>query len=210
MNKISQATLKKALTNVVAVIVALSLVFLQWPISGLAHKASADSVEGVQERLAQTTSIDVPLEFEHAYITYADQVIAEPATKVTLPSGADMEFTATPDNGYQIESVTATIDDQDTKLSLNKDKKYKLTASEIALTSKIKVRAITAPTVEDTVEVAASEPAAAAQSTTSAEEAAMAADGADTQAGSTSAGEVGETASPAGTEAELQSGEESE
>ena len=211
MNKIAPATLKKAFTNAVAIVVALSLVFLQWPITGLAHRASADTVEGVQERLAEATSIDVPLEFVHAYITYADQVIAEPATKVTLPAGSDLEFTATPDNGYQIESVTATIDDQDAKLALNKDKKYKLTASEVALTSKIKVRAITAPTVEETaVEVASAESAAADGEAVPAEEASTTGDDAAVQASSSSAGESGEADSQDDTATEPQSGEELE
>ena len=179
MNKTKFTTnaLAKMTRNAVAILVALSLVFLQWPISGLANKASADAAEGAQERLEQATSIDVPLEFEHAYITYENQVIAEPATKVTLPAGADLEFTATPDSGYQIESVTATIDGADTKLKPNDEKKYKLTASEVALTSKVGVRAITAPTVES-VEVSADadsvEPAAGAESAAGAEPAASA------------------------------------
>ena len=166
--------------KIVAVITALSLVFLQVPFSGWASKAMADATDAAQEQLASNAAIDVPLTFENAYITYAGQVVAPPATMVTIPGGAAMEFTAEADGGYQLESVVATINGTEVALSPDGNGVYKLTAADVATTSNITVRGITAPTVEEetvTVEepAAQSGPASAGPTTESASAASPAA-----------------------------------
>ena len=165
--------------KIVAVITALSLVFLQVPFSGWASKAMADATDAAQEQLASNAAIDVPLTFENAYITYAGQIIAPPATMVTIPGGAAMEFTAEADGGYQLESVVATINGTEVALSPDGNGAYKLTAADVATTSNITVRGITAPTVEEAVTVegpaAQSGPASAEPTTESASAASPAA-----------------------------------
>ena len=160
--------------KIVAVITALSLVFLQTPISGLSSQAMADATDAAQAQLAENEAVDVPLTFENAYITYADQVIAPPATKVTIPGAAAMEFTATADAGYQLESVKAVINGAETVLAADGNGVYKLTAADVATTSNITVRAITAPTVEEAVVAADAEEAASANDAADANDAAEA------------------------------------
>ena len=148
-----RAATTSVFTKAVAVVTALSLVFLQVPITNYAGQALADATEEAQEQLATQSAIDVPLTFEHAYIIYEGQVIGSPATMVTLPAGSPMQFSAAADGGYQLEGVVATINGTDITLSADGSGMYTLTAADVATTSNITVRAITAPTVEGEVTV---------------------------------------------------------
>ena len=104
-------------TKVVAVITALSLVFLQVPVTGLSSQAIADATNAAEMQAAANAAVDVPLTFENAFIKYEGQTIGEPATKVTIPGGQAFEFTAEGDGGYQLESVKAVSRLQTTPIS---------------------------------------------------------------------------------------------
>jgi len=192
MTKTHSKPMNKTLSNIISIITALSLVFLQVPVTGLHKQAVADSASKVKTQAVEKSSIDVPLYFEHAYIVYEGQVIGSPATKVTLPPDSDMEFEAEADSGYQLESVTAEIKGKEVELSADGGV-YSLTAAEIEDTSYIYVSAITAPEVEQTaVEVEADEAEAAAPEAAQALEAAQ-----PTETAAPEAAQPTDTAEPA-------------
>ena len=161
MTKTHSKPMNKTLSKIISIITALSLVFLQVPVSGLHKQAVADSASKVKTQAVEKSSIDVPLYFDNAYIVYEGQTIGSPATKVTLPADSDMEFEAEADTGYQLESVSAEINGKEVELSPDGGV-YSLTAAEIEKTSYIYVSAITAPEVESAaVEVEADDAAEA-------------------------------------------------
>jgi pilin isopeptide linkage protein len=54
------------------------------------------------------TEVDLALALDHAYIVVAGQDVVAPATKVTVTAAKDLKFTAVPDNGYRLDTVTYT------------------------------------------------------------------------------------------------------
>ena len=141
---------RRLLLCAIALVVVAVLVILQATVTGLSNRAMADGNQPIEAQLVEDDSFDMPLVFEHAYIVHEDQVIAEPATKVTVPRTAPFEFKAEADTNFQIESVKAIINNTEVTLTPNAEGLYKLTASEVLSTSRIEVRAIAAaaPIVE--------------------------------------------------------------
>ena len=137
-----KANKSRTLIKVAATVLALALIFTQLPVSGLTRAADGDVSDKAAQVLSEQETVDIPLDLERAYIIYGGQTIAYPATKVTLPTGKSVEFAAKADSECDLESVKATIDGKEVELKPDSGTgNYKLTAAELATTSKITVKA---------------------------------------------------------------------
>ena len=75
---------------------------------------------------------DIALELNNASIKKADgteAVISLPATKVTVPAGADFKFTVVPDNGYKLNRVLVNVGGQQSPLAADDADVYAIEAS---------------------------------------------------------------------------------
>ena len=124
-------TMSKTFTNIVAVVTALSLVFLQMPILDNVQQARADATAEATAQMVEEGSVDVGFDFDHAYIEYDGQVIAPPASMVTLPLGQDLVFFAQADSGYVVDSVEANLGGTTTKLEPDADGYYTVSADAL-------------------------------------------------------------------------------
>lgn len=53
----------------------------------------------------EADTVDIALSFKHAYITYMEQTLAPPATKITVPKSQALRFSAAADEGYELSKV---------------------------------------------------------------------------------------------------------
>jgi hypothetical protein len=111
---------------------------------------------------SQATTVDVALDLQNAYISVSGQTVAAPTTKVTVPAGKKLTFSAAADSGYEVSSVSMTADGETTKLSANADGTYSIPAASVAAGVGIKVAST------QTSKVAASAATPIASSTASA------------------------------------------
>jgi pilin isopeptide linkage protein len=81
---------------------------------------------------SQATTVDVALDLQNAYISVSGQTVAAPTTKVTVPAGKKLTFSAAADSGYEVSSVSMTADGETTKLSANADGTYSIPAASVA------------------------------------------------------------------------------
>ena len=81
----------------------------------------------------QATEADIALEFVASTITYANQVIAAPTSKVTVPTADDFKFTAAANTGYELAEVSISVNGSDRKeLDAGANGTYTISAADIA------------------------------------------------------------------------------
>ena len=141
--------------NVVAAFTALTLIFMQAPVSWAVAGANPDAaISGLQS----TTEVDqgavreVGVSFDHAYIVYGEQVLAAPATKMTIPDGADFVFQVEADKGYEVSSVKLKSGTDVKRLEAEADGSYRVRASALAKDSVIEVAATATATSAVTID----------------------------------------------------------
>ena len=143
-------TMSKTIQNIIAVVTALTLVFLQMPIFNLAQEARAAAASDVAAQVEQNGSVDVSFTFDHAFIRYDGQVIAPPASKVTLPAGASLSFSAEADSGYELSAVEAVLGGTRTTLAPDGDGVYKISSDALAVGgASVSVVAVSLPEAEE-------------------------------------------------------------
>ena len=131
--------------NVVAVVTALSLVFMQTPVTWAVADQNANSARSVatnlEEEIAQVGATEVGVSFDHAYIVYNDQVVAEPATKMVVPENAELAFQVEPDNGYEVSSVRLMAGGAEQELAADANGVYRVAAEKLTTDALISVSA---------------------------------------------------------------------
>ena len=134
--------------NVVAVVTALSLVFMQTPVTWAVADQNANSARSVatnlEEEIAQVGATEVGVSFDHAYIVYNDQVVAEPATKMVVPENAELAFQVEPDNGYEVSSVRLMAGGAEQELAADANGVYRIAADKLTADALISVAATVA------------------------------------------------------------------
>lgn len=162
-NKCStQLTDNSVLTRALAAVLAFSLV-----VSGVPTRAIAElNGQGTQETqelaeaagnvanttgnpgdavddaaAAPTNTVSIPVELNGAYITYADQTIAAPATSFNAPAGTQLAFTVAADTGYKDPQVSISLGSFSLKLDPNEEGLYRIDGGFVSSSLKITVSA---------------------------------------------------------------------
>ena len=97
-----------------------------------ATQPSANKAASADASAQAKSEYDIALELNNASIKKADgtdAVISLPATKVTVPAGADFKFTVVPDNGYKLNRVLVTVGGQQSPLAADDAGVYTIKAS---------------------------------------------------------------------------------
>ena len=97
-----------------------------------ATQPSANKAASADTSAQAKSEYDIALELNSASIKKADgtdAVISLPATKVTVPAGADFKFTVVPDNGYKLNRVLVTVGGQQSPLAADDAGVYTIKAS---------------------------------------------------------------------------------
>ena len=97
-----------------------------------ATQPSANKAASADTSAQAKSEYDIALELNSASIKKADgtdAVISLPATKVTVPAGADFKFTVVPDNGYKLNRVLVTVGGQQSPLVADDAGVYAIEAS---------------------------------------------------------------------------------
>ena len=112
------------------------------PVAEPAAQEAAPVSEPVAEGAEQADGqVDVQLELSNAYITYDGQAVAAPATKVTVPSGADFTFSVAANSGYELEGVQVFAGGVQVE-SGDGAGTYTVAASDVAKSATVKVVAV--------------------------------------------------------------------
>lgn len=112
------------------------------PVAEPAAQEAAPASEPVAEGAEQADGqFDVQLELSNAYITYDGQAVAAPATKVTVPSGADFTFSVAANSGYELEGVQVFAGGVQVE-SGDGAGTYTVAASDVAKSATVKVVAV--------------------------------------------------------------------
>ena len=93
---------------------------------------SANKAASADAAAQAKSEYDIALELNNASIKKADgtdAVISLPATKVTVPAGADFKFTVVPDNGYKLNRVLVNVGGQQSPLAADDAGVYTIEAS---------------------------------------------------------------------------------
>ena len=96
--------------------------------AGGSSSSKSESSAKAAEDDQPATSV-VKLVLNNAYITYNGQKVAQPSTKVTVPTAsgsADIKFTVTPDEGYDLTEVVLTVNGSESELYANSNGVYTL------------------------------------------------------------------------------------
>ena len=97
-----------------------------------ATQPSANKAASADTSAQAKSEYDIALELNSASIKKADgtdAVISLPATKVTVPAGADFKFTVVPDNGYKLNRVLVNVGGQQSPLVADDAGVYAIEAS---------------------------------------------------------------------------------
>lgn len=97
-----------------------------------ATQPSANKAASADTSAQAKSEYDIALELNNASIKKADgtdAVISLPATKVTVPAGADFKFTVAPDNGYKLNRVLVNVGGQQSPLAADNSDVYTIEAS---------------------------------------------------------------------------------
>lgn len=101
-----------------------------------AAQEAGQVAEPVDERDDQ--QVDVQLDLANAYITYNGQTVSAPATKVTVPAGADFTFSVAANSGNEVEGVAVVADGVEIASGVAAGT-YTIAASDVAKSPTIKV-----------------------------------------------------------------------
>ncbi len=94
---------------------------------------TAEAVEQPAADAQDATEADIALELSNSTITYANQVIAAPTSKVTVPTSDDFMFTAAANTDYQLAEVSISVNGSDRKeLDADANGTYTISAADIA------------------------------------------------------------------------------
>ena len=106
----------------------------------VAEQPAAQEAEQVAEPVAEQADqqVDVQLDLTNAYITYNGQTVSAPATKVTVPAGADFTFSVAANSGNEVEGVAVVADGVEV-VSGAAAGTYTIAASDVAKSPTIKV-----------------------------------------------------------------------
>lgn len=97
-----------------------------------ATQPSANKAASADASAQAKSEYDIALELNNASIKKADgtdAVISLPATKVTVPAGADFKFTVVPDNGCKLNRVLVAVGGQQSPLAADDAGVYTIKAS---------------------------------------------------------------------------------
>ena len=100
---------------------------------------SASSSSSAQSSEQKATEADVTLDLGNAYITYNNQDIALPSTKVTVPTSKDFKFTATANEGYELTAVKLTVNGVEAELTPNTEEVYTVEAADVLKGASLKL-----------------------------------------------------------------------
>ena len=129
---------------------AFTMVVTQMPVTAGAVEEGREEAPVAVAAPAQP--VDVALGLEGAYISYNGQTISAPATKVTLPAGADFRFRVSPDEGRELDEVSVSVNGGKQVLAPDADGVYTVRASQIQGGMGIGVSTHEAERVQDGVE----------------------------------------------------------
>ncbi|MBE6466032.1 MAG: hypothetical protein E7002_04505 [Denitrobacterium detoxificans] len=111
-------------SRVAAAMLALALILLQIPVS------FADG-DGDSPALELSSTVSVGLDLNDAYIECLGQTVSSPSTKLDAPAKKDLEFTVQADGGYQVESVSMSLNGATQELQADSDGVYTVAAKNV-------------------------------------------------------------------------------
>ena len=128
--------------------------------------AEESAPEGSSSEATTANEADVKLELNNGYITYKgqkEQKYALPATKATVSTKAgaeDFKFSATADEGYELNKVTVTVNGAETELTADADGIYTVALNDVIAGATVKLvtsKKADAATEESATEIATSD-----------------------------------------------------
>uniref|UniRef100_UPI002AC98C50 SHIRT domain-containing protein n=1 Tax=Paratractidigestivibacter sp. TaxID=2847316 RepID=UPI002AC98C50 len=106
------------------------------------EQAEREAAAAAAAEAEASKQVDVWLDFPNAYITYNNQNVAEPSTHVTVLAREDFKFTATANNGYDLEHVKVVVDGAENEVWPDADGIYTIGSSDVAKSPTIKLEAV--------------------------------------------------------------------
>ena len=105
-------------------------------------KAAKEQAEREAAEAEANKQVDVWLDLSDGYISYDGQQISAPATKVTVLARDDFKFSATANNGFDLEHVMLVVDGSQTEIWPNGSGVYTISASDVAKSPTIKLETV--------------------------------------------------------------------